>query len=188
MKKVLFLFLVLIAFSLNAQGRRDKQSSIHAEYGYTFPKDSAKAGFMAKVGYGRVFGNKGILGKAELFYQNYEVGYLDQQILPYNKFGLNVNAGYSLEALYPVLINVYAGGFAGYETVNDGNDKDPKYNATIPYKIKGFTYGVSGSVEMEIFLIRNLSLLVDYTQFYDLKSKFSKSNYGVFGGLKYSIN
>lgn len=188
MKKVLFLFLVLVAFSLNAQGRRDKQSSIHAEYGYTFAKDSAKAGFMAKVGYGRVFGNKGLLGKAEVFYQNYEVSYLDNQILPYNKFGLNINAGYSLEALYPVLINVYAGGFAGYETVNDGKDRDIKYNALIPYKVKGFTYGISGSVEAEIFLVRNLSLLLDYTQFYDLKSKFSKSNYGVFGGLKYTIN
>lgn len=188
MKKVLFLF-ILLAFTLNnAQGRRDKQSYINAQYGYVFPKDSAMAGFMAKVGYGRVFGDKGFIGKAELFYQKYEVAYLDQQVLPYNKFGLNVNAGYSLEFLYPVIINGYLGGFAGYETVNDGNDRDIKYNAIIPYKVKNFTYGLSGSVELEIFIVRNLSLLVDYTQFYDLQSKFSKSNYGVFGGLKYSIN
>lgn len=64
MKKILFLFLVLIAFSLNAQGRRDKQSSIHAQYGYVFPKDSANAGFMAKVGYGRVFWKQRNFGKS----------------------------------------------------------------------------------------------------------------------------
>lgn len=188
MKKLLVLFLVLTAFILNAQGRRDGQSSIHAEYGYVFPKDSTKAGFMAKVGYGRVFGNKGFIGKAEVFYQKYDVTYLDNQILPYNKIGLNVNAGYSLEFLYPVVLNGYVGGFAGYETVNKGNDRDPKYNALIPEKVKGFTYGISGSIEAEIFIVRNLSFVVDYTQFYDLKSKFSKSNYAIFGGLKYSIN
>ena len=188
MKKILFLFLLLTTFVMNAQGRRDKQSSIHAQYGYVFEKDSMKAGYMAKVGYGRVFGNKGLLGKAEFFYQDYEVSYLDNQILPYKKYGLNVNVGYSFERLYPVLLNVYAGGFAAYENVNDGKTTDPKYNAIIPAKVKGFTYGVSGSAEIEIFVVRNLSILLDYTQFYDMRSKFSKANYGVFGGLKYSIN
>ena len=72
--------------------------------------------------------------------------------------------------------------------VNDGNERDPKFNALIPAKVKGFVYGLSGSAELEIILVRKLSLVADYTQYYDLKSEFSKSNFAFFGGLKYYIN
>ncbi|CAA7393302.1 hypothetical protein [Chryseobacterium fistulae] len=143
---------------------------------------------MAKVGYMRVIGDKGFLGKAEAFYQDYKVNYIDGQVLPYKRYGLNVNAGYSYEGLYPVLINGWLGAYGAYETANDGNQKDPKYNAEIPTNVKGFVYGISGSGEVEVVLVRKLSLLVNYTQYYDLKSKFSKSNYAFFGGLRYYIN
>lgn len=181
--------MLFFSIALNAQGRRKDQSSIHAQYGYMPNSDSLKnGGFMAKVGYARVIGDKGFLGKAEAFYQDYKVDYIDGQILPYKKYGLNVSAGYSYEGLYPVFLNAWFGAYGAYEMANDGNEKDPKFNAQIPTKVKGFVYGLSGSAEVELVLARRLSLLVDYTQYYDLKSKFSKSNYAFFGGLRYYIN
>lgn len=188
MKKHLLLLLVLFALMLNAQGRRDKQSAIHAQYGYVMDKDSLTGGFMAKAGYSRVMGDKGFLGKVEGFYQDYKVTYLDNQILPYQKYGLSVSAGYSYEGLSPVFINGWLGAYGAFEKANDGNQNDPKFNAAIPAKVSGITYGLTGSAEVEVMLTRKLSFLVDYTQFYDLKSKFSKSNYAFFGGLKYYIN
>lgn len=188
MKRHLLLLLVLFAFMLNAQGRRDKQSAIHAQYGYVMDKDSLTGGFMAKAGYSRVMGDKGFLGKVEGFYQDYKITYLDNQILPYQKYGLSVSAGYSYEGLSPVFINGWLGGYGAFEKANDGNQNDPKFNAAIPAKVSGITYGLTGSAEVEVMLTRKLSFLVDYTQFYDLKSKFSKSNYAFFGGLKYYIN
>ncbi|MCY1659308.1 hypothetical protein [Chryseobacterium sp. SL1] len=182
---VIFLFLSVI---LNAQGRRVNQSSIHAQYGYVLDKDSLTGGFMAKAGYGRVMGNKGFLGKVEGFYQSYKVEYRYNQILPYKKYGIGVYGGYSYEGLAPVFFNVYGGVYGAYEMVNDGNERDPKFNALIPAKVKGFVYGLSGSAELEIILVRKLSLVADYTQYYDLKSEFSKSNFALFGGLKYYIN
>lgn len=188
-RKILLLALFFIAIIANAQGRRANQSGIHAQYGYIPTNDTLKKGsFMAIAGYNHVFGDKGLLGKVEAFYQDTKVGYTDNQILPYQKYGLNISAGYSYEGLYPVFLNVYGGAFGAYEKANDGNQKDPKYNAEIPANVKGFTFGLSGSAEIEIVLVRKLSLLANYTQFYDLKSKFSKSNYAVFGGLKFYIN
>ena len=187
-EKIAILFVIIFTITMNAQGRRKNQSEIHAQYGYVLDKDSLTGGFMAKVGYGRVFGDKGVLGKVEGFYQDYKVNYLDGQILPYEKYGLNVSAGYSYEGLAPVYLNVYGGVFGAYEMANGGNSKDPLYNAEIPTKVKGFVYGLSGSAEVEVVVVRKLSFVVDYTQFYDLKSKFSKSNFAFFGGLKYYIN
>ncbi|MBD3906760.1 MULTISPECIES: hypothetical protein [Chryseobacterium] len=187
--KLLIIFMLFLSIILNAQGRRSNQSGIHAEYGYIATSDTIKKGsFMAIAGYNHVFGDKGLLGKVEAFYQDTKVGYTDNQILPYQKYGLNVSAGYSYEGLYPVFLNAYFGAFGAYENVNDGNQKDPKFNAQIPTKVKGFVYGLSGSAEIELVLVRRLSFLVNYTQFYDLKSEFSKSNYAFFGGLKYYIN
>ncbi|PWN62406.1 hypothetical protein C1631_022845 [Chryseobacterium phosphatilyticum] len=187
--KLIIVFLLFISIALNAQGRRKNESSIHAEYGYMNSSDSLKkGGYMAKIGYMRVIGDKGFLGKAEGFYQDYKVNYIDGQVLPYKRYGLNVSAGYSYEGLYPVFLNGWFGAYGAYETANDGNTKDPRYNAEIPTNVKGFVYGLSGSAEAEIVLVRKLSLLVNYTQYYDLKSKFSKSNYAFFGGIRYYIN
>lgn len=190
-KKILILTLLLASVFSFGQGRRENQSGIHALYGYmpASSSDSLKEGsFMAIAGYNKVIGDKGLLGKVEAFYQKTKVGYTGNQILPYEKYGLNISAGYSYEKFYPVLLNVYVGAFGAYEKVNNGSDKDPKFNALIPEKVKGFTYGVSGSAEIEVVLVRKLSLVGNYTQFYDVKSKFSKSKYAIFGGLKFYIN
>ena len=186
--KIFVASFLLIGILANAQGRRKNQSSISAEYGYILDKDDKKGGYMVKGGYGRVFGDAGILGKAEFFYQDYQVSYIDNQILPYQKYGVNVSAGYSYEGLAPVFLNVYGGVYGAYEKANDGKTNDPLYNAEIPTKVTGFIYGISGSAELEFMLVRRLSLVANYTQFYDLKSEFSKSNFAFFGGLKYYIN
>lgn len=190
-KKFLALTLLFITMLFYGQGRRADQSGIHVAYGYmpVSSSDSLKEGsFMAIAGYNHVIGNKGLLGKIEAFYQKTKVGYTGHQYLPYEKYGLNVSAGYSYEGLYPVFLNAYVGAFGAYENVNNGSEKDPLYGAQIPEKVKGFTYGLSGSAEIEVVLVRKLSLIANYTQFYDLKSKFAKSNYGLFGGLKFYIN
>jgi hypothetical protein len=188
--RLLIVYMLFFSIVLNAQGRRKDQSSVHAEYGYmNLGSDSLKkGGYMAKIGYARVIGDKGFLGKAEAFYQDYKVNYIDGIVLPYKRYGLNVSAGYSYEGLYPVFINGWFGAYGAYENVNEGNTKDPKYNAEIPAKVKGFVYGLSGSAEVELVLVRRLSLLVNYTQYYDLKSQFSESQYAFFGGLRYYIN
>ena len=186
--KILFATFLLIGILANAQGRRKNQSTISGQYGYILDKDDLKGGFMVKGGYGRVFGDAGILGKAEGFYQKYDVKYLDNQILPYEKYGLNVSAGWSYEGLAPVMINFYGGVYGAFEKANGGNQNDPLYNAEIPVKVTGFTYGLTGSAELEILIVRRLSFVADYTQYYDLKSDFSKSNFAFFGGLKYYIN
>lgn len=187
--RLLIVFMLFLSMVLNAQGRRKNQSAIHAEYGYMLNSDSLKkGGYMAKIGYMKVIGDKGFIGKAEAFYQDYKVDYIDGQVLPYQKYGLNVNVGYSYEGLYPVMLNGFIGAYGAYENANKGNQKDPLYNAEIPYNVKGFVYGISGSAEAEIYLIRRMSILLNYSQFYDLKSKFSKSNYALFGGLRFYIN
>lgn len=176
------------AIAIQAQGRKDDQSFVNAQYGHILATDKLESGFMAKVGYGQLIGKSGLMAKGELFYQDYEVDYLDGQVLPYQNYGVSAMAGYSYEGFSPVFINAYLGAFGGYETVNNGNKKDPKYNTDIPERLKGFTYGITGSAELEVMVVRNLSIVADYTQFYDLKSKFTKSNFAFFGGLKYYIN
>ena len=184
--------LILFAFSTLAfaQGRRNGQSAIHAQYGFMPSMTDAKENaFMFNAGYLKVFNEKGWLGKAEVIYAKYEVDYISQQKLPYERYGLNVQAGWTYEGLKPLYLNAYAGLFAGFEKINNGKDTDPLYNATIPEKVQGFTYGISGTAEAEVSIIpTKLSFIANYNQFYDLQSKFSKGNYGIFGGLRYYIN
>lgn len=188
-KKLLLLLMVLSSTFLFSQGRRDGQSSIQAEFGYMPTTQNKYSGaYMAKIGYSRVLGEKGFMLKGDFFYQDYEVDYLDNQILPYQKFGLTANVGYSYERLYPFFFNAWLGGYGGYENVNNAKQHDNLYNNKIPTKVEGFIYGLTGSAEVEVNVTNKLSLLFNYTQYYDLKSKFSESNYGLFGGLKFRIN
>lgn len=186
MNKSLMLIAVMVASATTAQSRVDGQHSLSAEYGYILGKDTS--GSMVKLGYGRVIGDKGFLGKAELSYQSYKVKYVEKQILPYTRYTLNVSAGYSYEGFHPLYLNAYLGGFAGYEIINSGNNRSPVYKAIIPAEMKGFTYGVVGSVEGEFMFSENFSATLGYSQQYDLKSKFSKTNGAILGGLKYNIN
>lgn len=186
MKKILISTMVLMAVSISAQGRRANQSAAQIAYGIMPDAEKAQGdSFMLKAGYSRVIGEKGFLGKAEAFYQNYGVEYIDAQILPYQKIGISAQAGWSFENLSPFFLNIYLGGFAAHETVNEGENKDLLYQAEIPEKVKGMTYGINGGVEAELILYKNISLTVDYSQYYDLKSKFSETSYAVFGGLKF---
>lgn len=189
MKKIFtttFLTVGLLAFS---QGRKADQNAVQISYGVIPDIDKTEdLSFMAKGGYSRIMGKKGFFGKAEIFYQKYNVAYIDSQILPYQKIGVSAQAGWSLENLSPFFLNVYLGGFAAHETVNGGESKDPLYQAEIREKVRGMTYGINGGLEAEISLYKNFSLTVDYNQYYDIKSKFSETNYGLFGGLKIYLN
>lgn len=190
MKKPIFIFAVIIGITTMAQGRRNGQSGLHAQYGF-MPgmNDTKESAFMANVGYLKVFNEKGWLGKAEAIYGKYEVNYSDGQKLPYERYGVNVQAGWTYEGLKPVYLNAFAGLFAGYERANNGQENDPLYNAKIPAKVSGFTYGLSGTAEVEVAIIpTTLSFIANYNQFYDMQSKFSKGSYGIFGGFRFYIN
>lgn len=189
MRKVIILGIFLMGGILAfAQGRREDQSTIQVQYGLIPSTEDFSSGKMVKMEYGRVIGDKGWLVKTGIFYQDYEVGYANKQSLSYQKYGLSATAGYTYEGLQPVFLNAYLGIYGGYEVVNKGIDIDYLHNAKIPKPVKGFAYGLTGSAELEVIIIRNFSFVVDYTQFYDLKSSFSKSQYAVFGGFKYYIN
>lgn len=187
-EKIFLMAFILVGLLVSAQGRRKDQQAVNIEYGFLPSKGDLKSGYAVKGGYSKVFGDKGFLGKAEAFYQDYEVGYLDNQTLPYQKYGASVMAGYSYEGLAPVFFNVYAGVFGAYEKANNGNQNDPLYNAEIPQKVDGLVYGLTGSAEVEVMLTRKISLVGNYSQWYDVKSKFSKSQFGIFGGLKFYLN
>lgn len=189
MKKIAITTFLLMAVSITAQGRRANQSAAQIAYGVMPDAEKSQGNsFMLKAGYSRVIGEKGFLGKAEAFYQKYGVGYIDEQILPYQKIGISAQAGWSFENLSPFFLNIYLGGFAAHETVNEGENKDLLYQAEIPEKVKGMTYGINGGVEAELIIYKNISLTVDYSQYYDLKSKFSETSYAIFGGLKFYFN
>lgn len=189
MKKILTTTFLLIAVSAFSQGRRANQNAVQIAYGIMPDAEQAQGNsFMLKAGYSKVIGEKRFLGKAEAFYQKYGVGYIDAQILPYQKIGISAQAGWSFENLSPFFLNIYLGGFAAHETVNEGESKDPLFQAEIPEKVKGMTYGINGGVEAELILYKNISFTVDYSQYYDLKSKFSETSYGIFGGFKIYLN
>jgi len=191
-RRHLFIALVLLiagTVTVQAQGRRAGQSSLQAGYGF-MPSmvDSKGDAFMLKGGYGLVFGDNGWLGRADFVYSKYSVNYTNDRIFPYEKYGINVQVGWSYEGLYPVFLNGFAGIFGAYEKINNGNTEDYISSNKIPYKMKQFTFGFSGTAEIEIMLVENLSLAFDYTQSYDVISKFSKGQYAIFGGLKFYIN
>jgi len=189
MKKIFTTTLLLIGFLAFSQGRRADQNSLQASFGVMPDTEKTdQTSFMMKAGYSKVTGKKGFLGKAEIFYQKYGVGYIDSQILPYQKIGISAQAGWSFENLSPFFLNIYLGGFAAHETVNGGENKDLLYQAEIPEKVKGITYGINGGLEAELIVYKNISFTVDYNQYYDLKSNFSETSYGVLGGLKVYLN
>jgi hypothetical protein len=58
-KTALLLFAVLISFTAMAQGRRNGQSGIHAQYGFMpSMSDTKESAFMANIGYLKVFNEK----------------------------------------------------------------------------------------------------------------------------------
>lgn len=189
MKKTLTTALLIFGILTFSQGRRANQNAVQTSYGIMPDVDNTEQNsFMVKAGYSKVIGKKGFLGKTEIFYQKYGVGYIDLQTLPYQKIGISAQAGWSLENLSPFFVNFYLGGFGAHETINGGENKETLYQSEIPEKTKGITYGIAGGLEAEIIVYRNISFTVDYNQYYDLKSKFSETSYGLFGGLKIYLN
>lgn len=187
-KLITAVMLILVSANLFAQGRIAEQYFINGAYGYVMERDGIDAGSMGKISVGKLFGDYYWLGKAEISYQDYDVFYSDNQILPYNKYTLSIYGGYSYEDMAPVYLNAWLGGYVGKEEFNKGNEMEPKYDTKIPTNVKGITYGVTGSAEVEVMVLDGFSLTVDYTQYYDFRSKFSKANFGLFGGLRYYIN
>lgn len=188
-KKILIGIVLLSATTAGmAQGRIEGQNSFHGQFGF-MPTElgNDKFGFMAKAGYGRVLGSAGFMGKVELFYGQYQVKYKDDVMLPYNRFGIEIMPGYSYEKLYPLMINGYLGVFGNYETVNNGSHGLKDNTGVIVEKVESFNTGIAGSIELELWVLKNFSVLLDFTQYYDFTSKFSIGKYAFFGGIKYSF-
>lgn len=189
-KSIIFLSLC-VAAAMSAQGRRDGQEAIAASYGFMPSKSNSKTGneFTATFGYLKVFGRDGWLLKADAVYQKSHFNYLGNQSLSLENYGINIQGGWTYEGLKPIYLQAYGGIFAAYQKANNGNDRDPLYGAKLSTKVNGPTYGLSGTAEVEIAIISTkLSLLGNYTQFYDLHSKFSKESYALFAGIRLYLN
>ena len=99
MKKIISLGVLFIGALSFTQERIDGQSAVQAQFGYIPSTGDFSDGKIIRLEYDRVMDNKGWLGKAGIFYKDYEVGYTHNQILPYKKIGINVVAGYTYEGL-----------------------------------------------------------------------------------------
>lgn len=189
MKKLLILFLIVAgAGMVQAQGRVDGQNSFHAQFGFLPTEaNNQSLAYMVKGGYSKLFGSKGFMGKADLNFANYEVSYRDNLRLPYQRINIAITPGYSYEGLFPLMINGFVGFYGAYEIVNNNNSTISGTNVRVPEKINSFNTGFVGTAELELSITPWLSAVVDFTQYYDITSKFSKGKYAIYGGFKFNL-
>lgn len=187
-KSRIFIFGVLLfAFAATgmAQGRTDGQNSVYLDFGVVPQHTGNNFAYSAKGGWSKVFGTKGFLGKLGVGYSNYEVGYLDNTSIPFQRIHLDIMPGYSYVGLYPLMINGYLGAYGALEIINNDNPMIKGKAENIIESTTNFTVGFTGTLELELNVLKNLSIVADITQYYDMNSKFSKAKYAVFGGIKY---
>lgn len=180
--------LFVVAFTANAQGRVDGQNSVYAGFGFMPTQiNNSTFAYRVKAGYVKLIGNSGFIAKADLGYSSYEVAYRDNLRLPFQRIHIDVMPGYSYEGLFPVMLNGFIGFYGAYEIINNGSRAIKNYSGEIPENINSFTTGFVGTAEIEVSIYQWLSVVVDFTQYYDLASKFSKGKYAIYGGLKFNF-
>lgn len=180
--------LFVVAFTANAQGRVDGQNSVYAGFGFMPTQiNNSTFAYQLKAGYVKIFGSSGLIGKADLNFATYEVAYRDNLRLPYQRINIAVMPGYSYEGWFPLMINGFVGFYGAYEIVNNNNRTISGTNGQIPEKINSFTTGFAGTAEIEVSISQWLSVVVDFTQYYDITSKFSKGKYAFYGGFKFNF-
>jgi hypothetical protein len=182
---ILGMLLFAVAATGMAQGRTDGQNSVYADFGIVPEHTGNNFAVSAKAGWAKVLGTKGFFGKVGVGYSNYEVGYLNNISIPYQRIHVDVMPGYSYVGLYPLMINGYLGAYGALEVVNHDKKGVEDHAENILEPTTNFTVGFVGTLEFEVNLSKNLSIVADITQYYDINSKFSKAKYAVYGGIKY---
>ncbi len=185
MRKLTFLFLIITTFAF-AQ-RNSNGYSVFAKGGMiSSSKLFGKFGGSAGVSY--VIGTKGFLTDVQVNYHLSDIDY-NESTLPYQLLSLEFLGGYSIEkeSLYPFYFNFKGGFFMGYERINKDSEYEDLYSTKLPYETSNFSYGVSVSPEVEIIAYDNISAILSFTQYFNLKSDYNKSYYTAFVGLKYYL-
>lgn len=194
MRKIIFIMVLLFSIGGYAQ-RRDGIMAIQLHYGISEGKGQMNKFFglfnepkasMGGVGLSYIAGNKGFLVDANLFFQDY---YVDKEKLnlPYQLYGINLQGGWSYEKLEFIYINLKAGGFIGLEKINNG-EKLGIYGIPLKNSVENFTYGMVFTPEIEIALYRNLFLIVQGNQYWNVGSKYANLKFSTELGLKYYLN
>ena len=181
--KVLIVFFLSFFSLFLSQGRQDNADAIEVTAG--FSENNEKYGTLS---YTHIFNESTWMARAGLLYKDQSFLYTGDQNIKLNFYGANIQAGYSIEALSPVILNFWAGIYGGYEIVNNNKNRDPYYRAPFPYGTKAIRYGVSLSPELEINLGKTMSLVTSYTQYFSVNSKYIVRDYGIFLGLKFYLN
>ena len=181
--KVLIVFFLSFFSLFSAQGRHDNADAIQGMAGFAEQKEK-----FGTLYYSHVFGESNWMGRAGILYKDQSFLYTGDQNIKLNFYGANAQAGYSIEALSPVLLNFWAGIYGGYEIVNNNKNIDPYYRAPFPYGTKAIRYGVSLEPELEINLGKTISLVSSYAQYFSVNSKYIVRDYGIFIGAKFYIN
>lgn len=185
MKKFLLFTLVFASFSIYAQ-RRSNGWALQARYGLMQGKGDIMGNAVeTNLGTSITIGNKGVLAELNLFAQDFSFEHKElKKEIPYQLYGLNVMGGWSYEGIRKLYLNFKAGGFAGYSIVNKGDAKEDVYGTTFVNPVKGITYGVVGSPEVELVIFRKLTATASYTQYFYPNDKWIRWQYTVNAGLK----
>lgn len=194
MKKLLLLALTFISIGTFAQ-RQDKGLAIQGRFGImegqgqmnsffgAFPKGKATS---FSLGVGMPIGTKGFITEANIFFHDFTIPYKEiEKDLTRHFYGANLLAGWSYTDIQPLYLNLKAGGFAGFELVNNGNNHIEELGAKFPNDTKGFNYGVVISPEVEVILARKITATLTYSQYINLNSQWNKQQYSLELGLKY---
>lgn len=143
-------------------------------------------GSTASIGFSHIIGNTLFLVDADFVIKDFSTEYENQDL--YNRFyGLKLQGGYSIEKLEPLYFNFKAGVFSGFEQVNKGKETENLYGIKLPHPVDNFVYGIAVTPEVEVVLYKKLNLIVNYSQYLGMKSKYAKWYYSVEAGIKYNF-
>lgn len=196
MKKIFFLVAIVINTITYAQ-RNDNAITIQAKAGVMETlkwKGDGKGELIkdlpttASLGVQWFIGQRGYFVEGNAIMQDFSINHTElNKAIPYQLYGLNIMGGWSFENLYPLYINLKAGGFGGYYTVNKGKKKEDVYGTTFTNPVEGIIYGVTGSAELEIIIWKQLAGVVSYAQYFYSNDKWIKWQYTAEVGLKWYL-
>ena len=185
-KRVFYLFALIATLSGYAQ-RADNAIALQAKAGIMEGKGEIIKDIASTASFGVQYfaGHRGFLIEGNAFMQDFSINHQDLgKTLPYSLYGINLMGGWSFERLNPLFLGIKLGGFAGYYTVNKGDEREDVYNTVLENDVKGITYGALASAEVEIAIWKRLSGVVSFSQYFYPKDKWIRWNYGAKAGFK----
>jgi len=196
MKQIFFLVAIVISSITYAQ-RNDNAITIQAKAGVMEVlkwKGDGKGELIkdlpttASLGTQWFIGQRGYFVEGNAIMQDFSINHTElNKAIPYQLYGLNIMGGWSFENLHPLYINLKAGGFGGYYTVNKGKRKEDVYGTTFTNPVEGISYGAIASAELEIVIWKRLSGVLSYGQYFYVNDKWIRWQYTAEVGLKWYL-